>query len=364
MAKKVIDPKLQRKRKIAVCWEKFLIKHPDEKACSIFAVKMHFKDLIISCSLCGFANECTEPEKRNLKCAKCKKKIWILSGTFFRKVRRFQPWIAAIWFIERGVEITAAELARLVGVATSTALAIFKKLSVVVESRMENKIDLIASAKFIKAFVRRSRETPAGKHPREEENTAFLKAGNKSDRAHHAHQMHKAQRAPRPALTQAELDLEDQLIGETEKHILSFLTLTPIRFDKLLRLTGLCIEIFSAAIMNLELFDLLERMPGDQFILGVRAEISQSQSAQGSKSIKQTDDLVAKFLEFVRTNHGGLSRKYLQCYVSLLWAFADKKTWKKGSLIKACAAFREVTDDELIAYVTPLKVATPLALVA
>lgn len=364
MAKKVVDPKLQRKKKIADCWEKFLKKHPDEKTCSIFAVKMHFKDLVVSCPQCGFANKCTEPENRSLKCAKCKKKIWILSGTFFRKVRRFQPWMAAIWFIERGVEITAAELARLVSVATSTVLAIFKKLSVVVESQMGKEIDLIASAKFVKSFMRRSRETPGGKHPREEETAAFSQRGNKSDSALHAQQIHRANRAPRPALTQEELDLANKLIGETEKYILSLLSLTPIRFDELHLQTELSIENLSAALMNLELFELLERLPGDQFILGVRADLSLTQSPQVQASNSQKDKVVSRFLDFVRSNHGGLSRKYLQCYVSLLWAFTDKVRWKKGSLIKACVAFREVTDDELIAYVTPLKVATPIALAA
>jgi len=364
MSKKVVNPRLQRKKKIEECWAKFLKKHPDEKSCSIAACKMFYKDLTVPCSACGFANKCSEPDKRNLRCQKCKKKIWILSGTFFRKVRRFKPWLAAIWFIERGVEVSAAELARLAEVATSTALAIFKKLSVVVESKMGKEIQFIPSAKFIKAFLRRSRETPAGKHPREEETAAFSKGGNKSDRILHEHQMHRANRPPRPALTQAELDLANQLIGEAEKLILSLLTLTPTRFDELLLQTGFSINQFSAAITNLELFELVERLPGDQFILGPQADLSHSHRPQVPATCKQKDDIVAGFLDFVRSNYRGLSRKYLQCYVALYWAFADKKTWKKGAVLKACIAFREVTDDELITYVTPLKVAAPSALAA
>lgn len=364
MAKKVVNKKLQRKKEIAECWKKFLKKHPDEKTCSIFAIKMHFKDLLISCSTCGFVNKLSGSEARSLKCAKCKKKIWILSGTFFRKVRRFQPWLAAIWFIERGVEISASELARLVGVATSTALAIFKKLSVVVESKMGKDIGLIASAKFLKSFLRRSRETPARKHPRDEETAAFSKSGNKSEGVVHAHQLHRANRPPRPALTQDELELANKLISEKEKYILSLLSLDPMRFDELLMLTNLSIDSFSVAVMNLELFELLERLPGDQFILGARADFSWPQTAQLHSNIDQSDLIVARFLDFVRDNYGGLSRKYLQCYVALLWAYTDKLRWKKGALLKACVAFREVTDDDLLAYVTPLKVAAPTSLAA
>jgi len=287
-----------------------------------------------------------------------------MSGTFFERVRRFQPWLAAIWFIEKGVEISAAELARLVGVAPSTSLSFLKKLSFVIEDKMGRDVSTIPSVNFILTFMRRSKETPAGKHPRDEEKTALGRAGSSASRSLHQFLIHRANRTPRPAPTQKDIELEKKLIGETEKQILLHLSHISISFDELIKKTGLSIHTVSAALMNLELFEFAERLPGDQFIIGVRAERVETENANNSNEYRLKQAVVSKFRTFVRVNYGGISRKYLQNYVALLWAFSDKKRWRKGSLMKACIAHREVPDDELLRYVTPLKVSAPLAIAA
>ncbi len=362
MTKKVTKPNLQPKKTIASSWIHFCKRYPDERSCSVFTRKHFSKDEKFDCSLCGFQNHVSNFESRTFKCVNCKKKIWILSGTFFERVRRFLPWLAAIWFIEDGVVISAAEFARLVGVATSTALAIFKKLSVVIESKMQKDFQEIPSVMFVKTFFRRSRVTPAGKHPREEENAAVRESGRKSQRTLHAVPPPRKDRCPRAVLSRKEVELLDSLIGEKEKCILSILSDRPTSFDNLCAQTDLSVSQISAALINMELFEMIKRLPGDNYVSGAFADQTPSQSLQSDSPYRVKESIAARFIDFIARHYGGISRKYLQNYVSLFWAYEDKKRWKKGTILHACVGFREVTDDDLLFYVTPVAVSAPAML--
>jgi len=359
MTKKVVKPNLQPIKTIAGLWAAFRSKYPNEESSAVFIRSQFFCSSKIMCHDCTTENRLSSFEQRFIKCGNCKRKIWLLGGTFFNRVRRFRPWLAAIWFIEEGVVITASEFARLLKVATSTALMIFKKLSMVIESRMEKKSEKIPSAHFSKTFYRRSRETPAGRHPREEE-TAAAGRGGKNPRARMP--LIKVDCVNERAATEKERKLVNSLIGKAEKQILSLVSDNPVSFDRLCKQANLPINEFSAALTNLELFEFVRRLSGDQFVLGDSPYASTVKGAPSRKLVERRRSITSRFVDFVRANYRGISRKYLQNYVALFWAYVDKKMWAEDSLMSACIGYREIRDHEVISFITPLDVVSPRSL--
>ena len=357
MTKKVVRSNLQPQKTIASSWAAFCIRHPNEDSSAIFTRKTFFGDCRVSCPECSTETLLSNFKQRNIKCRNCKRKIWLLGGTFFNNVRRFRPWLAAIWFIEDGVSITAAHFARLLKIATSTALMIFKKLSMVIESRMEKMVERIPSAHFLKTFYRRSRETPAGRHPREEETAAAARVGKNPQQ-----RMQVVQRTSERVATEKERKLVNSLIGKPEKQVLSLISDIPVSFERLCEQGNLPVNELSAVLTNLELFDFVRRQPGDQFILGDSPYASPEQGSPSRKLIERRRSIAARFVDFVRANYRGISRKYLQNYVALFWAYIDMKTWGQDSLLSACTTFREIRDDDVISYITPLDVVAPAML--
>ncbi len=356
MTKKVVKPNLQPIKTISSVWAAFCARFPNEESSAIFTRNQFFGNSKVSCHGCATENQLLNFEERSIKCRNCKRKIWLLGGTFFSRVRRFRPWLAAIWFIEEGVMITAAEFARLVKIANSTALMIFKKLSIVIESRMEKSSERIPSAHFSKTFYRRSRETPAGKHPREEESAAAAKVGQNPQRRM---QMVKVNRANERTITKRERKLVKTLIGKAEKAVLSLVSDHPVSYDRLCKQANLATGEFSAALTNLELFDFVIRLSGDQFVLGDSPYASPVKGSPSQKLIERRRAIASRFVDFVRANYRGISRKYLQNYVALFWAYMDKRVWAPNTLMSACVSYREIRDDEVIFYITPLDVVAP-----
>ncbi len=116
---------------------------------------------------------------------------------------------------------------------------------------------------------------------------------------------------------------------------------------------------FSAALTNLELFDFVIRLSGDQFVLGDSPYASPVKGSPSQKLIERRRAIASRFVDFVRANYRGISRKYLQNYVALFWAYKDKKTWDQDTLMNACISYRAIRDDEVISYITPLDVVAP-----
>jgi hypothetical protein len=101
-------------------------------------------------------------------CLGCKSKYWFTSGTLFEGAYRLRAWLAAVWFKERGVAISSSALAVLLDIAQSTALNIQKKVSLVIYRQMDDDAPVFSIARLVAAIIKRSKDTPASCHPREE----------------------------------------------------------------------------------------------------------------------------------------------------------------------------------------------------
>lgn len=117
---------------------------------------------------------CSKPKikrKRGTRfyvCLGCKSKYWFTSGTLFEGAYRLRAWLAAVWFKERGVAISSSALAVLLDIAQSTALNIQKKVSLVIYRQMDDDAPVFSIARLVSAIVKRSKDSPASCHPREE----------------------------------------------------------------------------------------------------------------------------------------------------------------------------------------------------
>jgi hypothetical protein len=79
---------------------------------------------------------------------------------------------------------------------------------------------------------------------------------------------------------------------------------------------------------------------------------SENQDLCGPAQMK----IVDKIVKYVRNNFGGISRKYLQNYISMYWCQAVKRKRKGDWLLNLCLRFRSISRREIRDYVSPLLV--------
>jgi hypothetical protein len=346
-------------------WREFVRRFPTEEACVKELCKLFGMDTKCSC-----ANNSNIREKiygaRLVKCAFCRRKRRLTAGTFFHGVRKVRPWLAAIFFFEQGIPINAFQFHKLVGVAYATAFSILKKLTVVIHSAMqEGATVLIPSSLFLSVFTKRSRETPArGKPSSEQEAVDNLSSKDEGRREPQA-----PSKAPvNSQLLEADIQLgainvtseELKPLRETnapiiedpvEKAIYECLSLKPTTYDTICERVGVSVGDLSAALTCMELSGLVERLPGDQYVRFTATVTSKAcpQFLGDGSQKKQVEEV----MNYLRSKFGGISRKYLQHYISIFWCHADRKRWGLGTLFKLCLRFRRVSYAEILAYVSP-----------
>jgi len=327
-------------------WQKFKRKFPNEDLC----LKRLGKVIVIGkkCRFCGNTISHKASGARLIRCQFCLKKQWFTAGTFFHRIRRARAWLAAIFLLENGVAFNAFQFHRLLGIAYSSALFILKKLSVVIQSAMqEANSEQVSSALFLPLFTKRSRETPAKKSPASEQEAVETSSEVGLSISGDVN----AQEEP------------DETIGShfsepIEKAIFECLSSKPTPYDVVCERVQAPVGQVSAALTMMELSGFINRLPGDQYVrCSPGSTINSNQGALQSSQKTLVDKIVA----FTLSTFRGISRKYLQNYVSLYWCNADKKRWKKGALFELCLCFGAVTEEEILAYVTPPVVQVALA---
>lgn len=140
------------------------IKSDDDAAEALYQSMIESSQTICGCSV---FNICHKRGARFYTCNQCRADYWLTSGTALDGVVRLRAWLAAIFFKDHGFVISAARLARLAGVAPSTAQKIHKTLALVICDEM-SEVESISASWFQQIIFKRSRQTPAECHPRVE----------------------------------------------------------------------------------------------------------------------------------------------------------------------------------------------------
>ncbi len=364
------DPSENEGDEVDKAFAEFNARFPDKDDVEAFvremfrATKGKFR---IRCKYCGRRKFKFLPGGRVLRCNRCKKDTWITADTLYKNVKHVRAWVAAIWFLERGVAVSRNRFSKLLEIAYSTAWEMFKRLAIVIQSQMSMKALLVPSAYFQRAITKRSRLTPGREHPFDEEAeaerleaawaegtgqpAAYLQDVSKSPPAANSTAINiksnerTRAKSQRPEVSASVFDHLSQL----EIEIYEMLGNKPLKIELLRERTGKPAREILSAISMLEIQGLINKVDNGY----VRAQTAQTKPDLPALS---SEDFmtIAACIEFVHGTFHGISRKYLQLFLAEYWCLMDRARWKIDSLLTLCQRFRVIPYQEIQAFESPL----------
>lgn len=275
-----------------------------------------------------------ESGKRIVKCLSCHAETSLTAGTFFHRIKRIRAWLALLLLKEEGIIINPFQFHKHFDVASATAAEMFKKLRSIFEQTMDADCSLVDAFSFASLIFRRSRETPAGQHPISE-----LAAYCKSEALPEDTQSD----IPESSSVTLELSTTEQKVyecfSETER----------MHFDKLSKLTNLETGPLSAALVMLELSELIKPVFGDYY---VRINPKSAHIMSGNENLLPQIQAASNF---IRSVFQGISLRYLQHYLAEYWYHLNREKLKANFLFLLCATAR-APSQRVLSYASPNKV--------
>ncbi len=326
----------------------------------------------ITCQRCGSQEIERAYGQRRCRCKQCGKKSSFTVGTFFQRCKHITAWLAAAQLTDLGLTTNQCELARETGASDSTTWAILRKIEDLQNRFLKTHPGAteLDSALFTGIFYRRSLETPANRHPVEEqtemEKREFVEAladetpGQKPSHSHHS----PGQQTTMQDITKTEAPRE---YSESETEVLKYISTERITFDELCRFTGLATAKIQCALTMLELDELI-KIEGNVIVSQNPTPITKAKPGQGAQnplpihkkstanSHKIPKKKIDSILSFIYDNFQAISRKYLQLYLAAYWCQVDRTTWSPGSFYKACRHTDAKTYKQIKSFVSPLVV--------
>lgn len=283
------------------------------------------------CKKCNLENELPLIDIRSMQCRNCKWTIWITADTFYHRVRLFRPRVVIMRWLEMGVIVSANQAAKLLKVSNDTVNLIYRQVGIVASKLMLDNTVEEPSYNCLDIMDRRSTETPAREPAAAEE-----------------FEIQAITRKYREDAT--EPDLRITLLTEDEKSIFEILSEKERSFDQIADQLQIESSALSSILMTLQLDGLVQPTPGDKF---ARSASPTTTALQCKSDMNKIKTCATGFMYFVKDYFQGISRKYLQLYVSLHWLSFDRKRWTVDSLRKACASHPHISYEETLAFVTP-----------
>lgn len=314
-------------------WQKFTSRYSNDEICIEEICQLLNVDFF-RCSNCESVNVERRAKARAIKCTKCKKTVWLTAGTLFHGIRLATVWFGALYLMAKGVQFNPNQFHEVAGIAYSTAWIIVKKLTLVIEFHFPEDYS-VPSSEFSAVICRRSKETPAKKHPVSEEEADQEAAARNSE--------------PQDDEVLAAL-------GPQAKAVYDALSPDPIHFETLAGCTGFSAAGLASALTLLELSGLILALAGGRYRRSERKKQSQTVATEAGLQ------MVERAIEFIEVTFQGISRKYLQLHLAAHWCLVDRTRWSPQSLLKECLEFGRVTYAEIRAYVSPSIVKTAPAI--
>ncbi len=291
---------------------------------------------LIRCK-CGSQAVVREENSRTFTCSDCRAKVWFTAGTMFFRVKHFKAWLGSIWLMESGVVVASSRLAQLASIVQATAHNIQKKIRLLVEDCFDAEAPAVSAALFNSIMTKRSRGSLPNAHPNEElkemyrdRQSSDCKSRSDFDYrdptdSYFAHA--DCADSDEPGAYDALFDLE-----ENERRVFDCISYVPISFDSLSVLTGLSVGVVSSALVMLELSGRIICLDGDFFVRSKPTKPSAKTLEIHTQSVQA---LIAATNRLIWSIHHGVSFKWLQSFLAMVWFFFDKIRWPKGSLLLA-----------------------------
>jgi DprA winged helix domain len=351
---------------LSALWQQFTSEFPTKESC-IDEIYRRAPELL-TCHHCALPLVPSISGARVIRCSSCRKDTRPTSGTFFNRMRSPRAWLAIFWFFDKGVPLIKGwKLHELSGIAPASASDLLRKVATVTRELLPEDSTVVSSEQFRRVFAKRSRETPARKHPCAEEDE--LRAAQSPDQVTGNGETAEerstlSQTAALPPLLPSEFSGngdgitpqamdEPEIENDEQRRSYSVLCDQPVHFDILCDQTGLPAGTLSAALTMLELAKLVERRGGDYYLRKTKKHSNKGLQAGDSATVsEQVAAKVSEIIDFITATWRGISRKYLQNYVGMFWFFIDKDSCSAASLFDACLRFGPVRYEEMIGYVT------------
>lgn len=350
-----------REEDLASLFSEFNSSYPSAAACQDELFDL--AGIETNCRSCGSESVRPRPGGRSGKCVNCKKITWFTAGTVLDHMKEPKARLAAIWFAFKGVLLNSVVLSRLAGIKQSSAHGIMLWLHFLTLECLPGIAVDIHSSEFTGIFQRRSRETPARLGPVAEQaviesDALFAECQDSfsADTQEVASVSSDFALTVQPGTCH---ELEDKLgeensdesirIKEANQLILEHLSDKPVHFDSLIGCTKLQVGFLSARLIFLEMEGKVKRCGGDWYVI---RRTSPGLVASASPDQKKVID---GFFKFIKKNYRGISRRYLQGYLSAFWVFQRSNPWDSYEGWQMC--LRSVPHkfkSEIRNYITPL----------
>jgi len=321
--------------KILAGWNLFKSLIPSEEVAAnrIYEALKAKGKIICPCSCCDVKRE---SGIRFFICKNCKKKIYFTVDTCFENAGLLHPRLAAIFFAEHKIAISPFKFFQITGVALATARKILFEISLIVVDQFNGSMASALGNEFMEIIFRRSRETPARSHPFAEQieiEKQLAEAMGETD-------------------TEKKENFEDR--SSEEQQVLSHMTDAPLSVDELSALTSIPAGQVGSIITFLELDKIIESRPGPRYV-----KVAKLAARQIIQINSASEEVLIKIIAFIRYNHQGVSRRYLQLYIALCWLLNDRKFWSEGSLFDLYLGKPPWREHTLRHYVSPILLAVP-----
>lgn len=311
----------------------------------------------IKCKKCLSTDFIRTDGTRQVCCKSCRHKQSFTSGTFFNRMRRETTleYLFLISLLENGIIVNASEFERHSSVCYSTSLSMIKKSGFVIEKFMSKEnLDKLHCSELKTVVQRRSRETPARRHPRDEQRPAVgadviePKTVNKEIPNSVTGEIFSI------SLLEEHATLFEELTTE-QQQIFCLMTEDSLAFDHLLDRSNQPLQQFNANLIQIEMAGFLY---GQGAYVHKNKAVIPTPTAIGADidpSLKQSAKV------FIAEEYQGVSQKALQLYLGLHWYHTDQEFWTKGRLFNAFLTSQPVTNKQILSYVSPqvLSVAHP-----
>ena len=332
---------MERKERIYQIWSELSDSFPDKesqlkKLCC--GSKKNFE-----CSHCQSTRvELMKEEGRCLKCRDCNSKTWITSSTFFRGIRKPLPYLAAIYFLEYGIALNSVELSILANVTQSTAWEIIKKISLIANASMPAQGERVSVRHIVKAIYKRSRKTPRDCHPAQE-----LEQETEEDKTSTAITISMLESDDARLLEQNSIQRK---LAEQDRVILEAIGQSPLHADEICSNLKLGPSRVLPSLTILELDGLIESVAGNRYRRKLLNPVSDEPNYLSLSQNAGT--MIGATIEFARSVYRGISKKYSQLYVALLWMVqeGEKQGWL--SILARCRKFDHFDKSSITKFVT------------
>lgn len=334
--------KEQNEKALKAAWKVFRTETPTEKHAAETVFQCWKEQGLIKCRHCG--NKVVEHDfgSRSVRCAECRKISWFTAGTTFDKVKCLRPWLAAIYFLSKGICFSASELRRLTRNAYSSSWGLMKRISEAIMIQSNPHAKPLPSACFRRIITKRSSDTPAGKYPyaEEEERQKSARSSLKTSRT-----------TPTEAAAK---------LGAAESKVFSVLTSDLMHVDEIVDMVDLSPSEVLPALSMLTIAKLVWTS-GSTYKQTVPGNIEQSAMESLSDALL---DSAIHAIDVILVSVQGVSRKHLEMYLARYWCYMDRIRWGGDQLLRTCLRTsakrldnQESTDDRDI--VVELFIAAP-----